>query len=231
MKLSIFAIVFHEGTQESALRIAEIAEEIYGPVTKLYDYRPEKKITFIVKDVDDYSNGGAYFLDDKIEIWTEHLDFDLRGTHNWLKDVITHEFIHMIHIQKSLSSSKTVPFAILQWVGYETERRKDVVRGFPNRLANLPIFFFNIPPWLAEGVAQFHLDGSRFDYRDAQREMILRDRFLNNNTLTLSEMSLFGKSSIGNESVYNQGFSLVQFIVERYGEDVFKKNSEKQCYC
>jgi hypothetical protein len=218
-----FAIVFHEGTKQSAIRVANIAEEIYTPITTLFAYEPDDKITFIMKDIDDYSNGGAYFLDDKIEIWTEHLDFDLRGTHEWLKDVVTHEFIHMIHIQKSLSSSKSLPFAILQWIGYEDERRKDVVRGFPNRLASLPLFFFNVPPWLAEGVAQHQLDGHRSDYRDAQREMILRDRFANNNVLSLAQMDIFGKSTVGNESVYNQGFSLVQFIVNRFGEDVLGK--------
>jgi Tol biopolymer transport system component len=220
-----FAYVFHEGTKRSAFRVAEIAESIYEPITTLYKYTPEKKITFIIKDVDDYSNGGAYFLDDKIEIWTEHLDFDLRGTHDWLKDVVTHEFIHMIHIQKSFTSTKTIPFAILQWVGYENERRKDVVRGFPNRLANVPLFFFNVPPWLAEGVAQHQLNSKRYDYRDAQREMILRDRFVSKNVLSLEEMNIFGKSSVGNESVYNQGFSLVQFIIKRFGEDILAEIS------
>lgn len=220
-----FNIVFHEGTRRSAIRVAEIAESVYAPITRVFDFEPEKRITFIVKDVDDYSNGAAYFLDDKIEIWTEHLDFDLRGTHEWLSDVVTHEFIHMIHIQKSFSGSRRVPFALLQWVGYEAERRKDVVRGFPNRLANLPLFFFNVPPWLAEGVAQHQVDGTRYDHRDAQREMILRDRFLTDNVLSLEEMGIFGKSSIGNESVYNQGFSLVQFIVDRFGEDVLEKIS------
>jgi hypothetical protein len=221
-----FIVVFHDGTKNSAIRAAEIAESVYDEITAVYDYRPENKFYLIMKDIDDYSNGAAYFLDDKMEIYTEHLDYDLRGTHQWLKDVITHEFIHMIHIQKSLTSPKNVPFGTLQWIGYEKERRKDVVRGFPNRIVGLPILFFRIPPWLAEGVAQYQTEQRRYDYRDTQREMILRDRFLNDNILSLEELSIFGKSSIGNESVYNQGFSLVDYIVDEYGQESLEKISQ-----
>ena len=224
-KTTHFDIVFHEGTERSAKRLAEIAEEIYLPVTKAYDYEPAKRITWIVKDVDDYSNGGAYFLDHKIEIWTEHLDYDLRGTHDWLRNVVTHEFIHMIHIQKSFSSSLNVPFALLQWIGYERERRKDVVRGFPNTLFNYPQLFFKVPAWLAEGVAQHQIKGARYDFRDTHREMVLRDRFFTDNVLSLDEMSVFGKTTIGNESSYNQGFSLVNYIIRRFGEDALRKIS------
>lgn len=226
-KTEHFDIVFHEGTERSAKHLAEIAEEIYLPVTKTYNYQPKKRITWVVKDIDDYSNGGAYFLDHKIEIWTEHLDYDLRGTHDWLRNVVTHEFIHMIHIQKSFTSSLTIPFALLQWIGYEKERRKDVVRGFPNVLFNYPQLLFRVPAWLAEGVAQHQVKKMRHDYRDSHREMVLRDRFLNNNVLSLEEMSTFGKTTIGNESSYNQGYSLVNYIVNRFGESVLEKISDE----
>ncbi|MCK7524862.1 MAG: hypothetical protein MZV64_48280 [Ignavibacteriales bacterium] len=52
------------------------------------------KFTYVIKDIDDYSNGATYFFDNKIEIWTSALDFDLRGAHNWLRNVISHEFTH-----------------------------------------------------------------------------------------------------------------------------------------
>ena len=64
-----FIIHFHQGTQRTANILGIIAEEIYGPVTTLYKYEPSDKIHFIIKDTDDYSNGGAYFFDNKIEIW------------------------------------------------------------------------------------------------------------------------------------------------------------------
>ena len=104
-----FTFHFHQGTKRTAFAAAKIAEDIYLPVTTLYNYQPSDKIHFIIKDTDDYSNGAAYFFDDKVEIWSQNLDYIMRGTKNWLRDVVTHEFIHMIQIQKSIKTSKTVP--------------------------------------------------------------------------------------------------------------------------
>ena len=69
-----FTIHFHNGTKNTALIVAKIAEEIYQPVTDLYHYKPTGKIHFIIRDTDDYSNGGAYFFDNKVEIWASNLD-------------------------------------------------------------------------------------------------------------------------------------------------------------
>ena len=99
-----YFVHFHQGTQRTAELVGKIAEDIYIPVTKLYDYEPSGKIHFIIKDTDDYSNGAAYFFDNKIEIWAQNLDYIMRGTKNWLRDVVTHEFVHMISIQKSINS-------------------------------------------------------------------------------------------------------------------------------
>jgi hypothetical protein len=52
--------------------------------------------------------------------------------------------------------------------------------------------------------------------------MILRDRSINNNLLSFDEMNTFGKKGIGNESAYNQGYSLTKYIVANYGENVLK---------
>ena len=65
--------------------------------------------------------------------------------------------------------------------------------------------------------------GANYDYWDSIRDMILRDRVLNNNLLSFDEMNTFGKKGIGNESIYNQGFSLVKYIVREYGENSIKK--------
>src|ERR1043166_4555758 len=73
-----FFVHYHTGTERTAKVVAKVAEEIYGPVTTLYDHEPDQKVSFIIKDYDDYSNGAAYFYDNKVEIWASSLDFDLR---------------------------------------------------------------------------------------------------------------------------------------------------------
>jgi Tol biopolymer transport system component len=39
-------------------------------------------------------------------------------------------------------------------------------------------------------------------------------------------MGVFGKTSLGNESVYNAGFALTRYISQKYGEDKLRKISE-----
>ena len=170
-----FYVHFHQGTQRTAELVGKIAEDIYVPVTKLYDYQPEGKIHFIIKDTDDYSNGAAYFFDNKIEIWAQNLDYIMRGTKNWLRDVVTHEFIHMIQIQKSIKTSTTVPYGFFQYFNYEPERRKDVVRGFPNTIVSYPISSISIPVWFAEGVAHPNFRNFLFElYNSYSNNLVIR---------------------------------------------------------
>jgi len=218
-----FVVHFHQGTYRTANIIGKVVEDIYDPITNLYNYKPKDKVHFIVKDTDDYSNGGAFFFDNKIEIWAENLDYIMRGTRNWLRDVVTHEFVHMIQIGSSIKFSQTFPYGFFQVFGYESEKRKDVVRGFPNTVVSYPISSINIPVWFAEGVAQHQADDARYDYRDPNREMIIRDRILYGKMLTFEDMGVFGKTSLGNESAYNLGFSFVNYMCSVYGEDVLKK--------
>lgn len=215
-----FRVHYHQGAGRTANQVAKIAEDIYPSITGLYDYRPDFKFDFVIKDTDDYANGAAYFFDTKIEIWAENLDYVLRGTHHWLLDVVTHEFTHMISLQTALKFSRKVPAGWFQFFGYEDERRPDVVRGFPDVLISYPISGVTIPAWFAEGTAQFQTADRRFDYRDSHREMILRDRVVTGNLLDLNAMGTFGKNSIGNESAYNQGFDFVRFLAREYGDTV-----------
>ncbi|MEJ2105501.1 MAG: hypothetical protein P8X47_13145 [Ignavibacteriaceae bacterium] len=108
---------FHKGADRTAKVVAKIADEVWGPITSLYQYEPST-VHFVIKDLDDYSNGATYFFDNKIEIWTSALDFDLRGTHNWLRNVISHEFTHMVQIQAAMKLSRSVPAIFLQLLNY-----------------------------------------------------------------------------------------------------------------
>ncbi|HTK81379.1 MAG TPA: DPP IV N-terminal domain-containing protein [Bacteroidota bacterium] len=221
-----FFVHYHLGTERTARIVAKIAEEIYEPVTTLYNHKPDGKVSFVIKDYDDYSNGAAYFLDNKIEIWASSLDFDLRGTHNWLRNVITHEFTHVVQIQTSLKFGRRVPAIYFQWFQYENERRPDVLYGFPNAIVSYPISGFTVPSWFAEGVAQYNRKELGYDKWDAHRDMILRMYSLDNNMLTWNEMSVFGKTSLGNESSYNAGFAFVRYIGQRYGDDKLREISK-----
>ena len=217
-----FKIHYHDGTEVSAREAATVAEMIFPKITDFYDFIPETKTDIILKDTDDYSNGAAYYYDNKIVIWASPVNFELRGRHRWLQNVITHEYAHIVSLQKSMKMGNKIPGAYFQFMGYEKEKRKDVLYGFPNSLVSYPIPGTVVPPWLAEGIAQYMYDGADWDHWDTHRDMILRDRAINKNLLSFNEMNTFGKKGIGNESTYNSGFALSRYIVFKYGSDIIK---------
>ncbi|HTY01478.1 MAG TPA: biopolymer transporter Tol [Bacteroidota bacterium] len=220
-----FYVLFHDGEERTARVIAKVAEDIYEPVTSLYRHEPDGKVTFVVRDYDDISNGAAYFFDNKIEIFAPSMDFELRGTHDWLRNVVTHEFTHVVQIQTSMKFGRRVPAIYLQWLGYEAERRPDVLYGYPNVIASYPLSGFVVPAWFAEGVAQYNRTDLRYDFWDTHRDMILRSYALDGNMLTWEQMGVFGKTSLGNESAYNAGFAFVGYIARTYGEDKLREIS------
>lgn len=186
-----FYIHYHKGTERTAKITAKIAEEIYGPITTLYNYRPEEKTSWIINDESDISNGATDYYGNRIEIAAVALDFDLRGTHNWLRNVITHEYIHIIQVQASMKFSTKFPSIYLQFLNYEKERRPDVLYGYPNTIISYPISGVGVPAWFAEGTSQYQRQQLGYDNWDAHRDMILRMRVLGNNMLSWEDMGQF----------------------------------------
>ncbi len=217
-----FKIHFHKETEMTAREASTVAETIYLPITKFYDYEPKEKTHIILIDPDDYSNGAAYYYDNKIKIWAMPLDFELRGSHRWLQNVITHEFAHIVSLQKSMKAGNKIPGAYFQLMSYEDEKRPDVLYGYPNTLISYPIPGTCVPPWLAEGIAQYMYENADWDNWDSHREMILRDRVVYDKMLTFNEINTFGKKGIGNESIYNAGFAFATYIINEFGPESIK---------
>lgn len=224
-----FQVIFHigpdsTGAERTAREVARMAEEIYGPVTELYGHEPDSRVSIIIKDFEDYSNGAAYFFDNKIEIWAPALDSRLRGDHDWLQNVITHEFTHIVQVQASMAMSRHVPLAYLQVLDYESVRRPDVLSGYLNVIASYPLSSLNNPAWFAEGTAQYQRQFLAYDRWDSHRDMMLRTRVLAHRALTLSEMGgFYSKSSLMREAVYNHGYAFTRYLAGTYGEDVLSR--------
>lgn len=216
-----FLVHYQKGSSKSAQLASKYAEEIYEPITSLYNHQPRKKVSIVLRDREDFSNGAAFFFDDKIEIWIPALDTPLRGTHYWLQNVITHEFTHIVQLGASMRRSQSYPAIYLQWLSYEDVRRPDVLYGFPKGVITMPFATVSVPAWFVEGSAQYQRSGFQFDYWDTHRDMILRTRILDDSYLDFVEMGTFtSKTSIERETVYNQGFSFTIYLVDRFGEQV-----------
>jgi hypothetical protein len=218
-----FFVHFHNGTARTAALVAKIGEEIYTPITTLYGYEPDTKIHFIIKDFEDYANGAAFYYDNKIEFWAPAvLDFPFRGTHSWLRNTITHEFSHMISLGAARKFPRTLQAVYFQWLGYEKEKRKDVIHGYPNVLVSVPYPGTIVPMWFAEGIAQYQRSGLDYEIWDTHRDMLLRTAVLAGHTHSLQDMGYFGKNSLGNERVYNQGYGFTRYLAARGGESAVR---------
>ncbi|MEN9840159.1 MAG: hypothetical protein RL177_1638 [Bacteroidota bacterium] len=213
-----FLVHFQEGNVRPAQVISKIAEEIYPDVVDLYNHKPDSKVSIVLNDRLDYANGAAYFFDNKIEIWLPALDTPLRGTHNWLRTVVTHEFVHIVQIQVAAKQNRRWPATYLQWLSYEDVRRPDVLYGYPNGVVTFPIANLSMPAWLAEGTAQYDREHLHYDYWDAHRDMILRTRILQGTQLSLEQMGTFSsKTSLERETTYNQGFAFTHWLASPIG--------------
>ncbi|NQT27805.1 PD40 domain-containing protein [candidate division KSB1 bacterium] len=214
-----FYVHFHQNESRTASLVAKIAEDIYHPLSELYQYEPDTQIHFVIRDHEDNANGAAFYYDNKVEIWAPPADFLLRGDHNWLRNVVTHELSHMLSLGAARKMPRQLPAVYFQWLDYEDEKRPDVLHGYPNTLMSMPLAGTIMPMWLAEGMAQFQRAGFEYDTWDTHRDMLLRTAVLEDDLLSITEMGIFGKNSVGNERVYNQGYALSLYIAQQFGEE------------
>ncbi|MBK9405734.1 MAG: hypothetical protein IPN57_14650 [Ignavibacteria bacterium] len=188
-----------------------------------------KKVSFIINDVSDIANGATDYYGNRIEIFATALDYDLRGTHNWLRNVITHEFTHAVQIQAAMKySRKNACCLSSQWLGYENEVRPDVLYGYPNAIVSYPLSGVGVPAWFAEGTSQYQRQQLSYEQWDSHRDMILRSYIEDGNMLSWGEMGQFSSiTSLKAESIYNLGYALTRYIAQKYGEDKLRLITEK----
>jgi hypothetical protein len=219
IKTEHFEVHYHQGAEWTARQVAEVAEEVHGPICELYQYEPDLPVHFIIKDTDDYANGAAFFFDNKVEIWATNLEFGYRGTSQWIRNVVTHEYTHIVSIQAAMKLGRRWPALYFQLITFEKEKRPDVLQGYPKDIVTYPLSSIVFPPWFAEGVSQYQTVGIKYDCWDSHRDMILRCAVLEDKMLSYDEMGFFGKSSMGSEQVYDHGFGLVNYIASQYGAE------------
>ena len=107
--------------------------------------------------------------------------------------MIAHELTHIIALQTARKASRRVPGLLSTTCAIRAEgKRDDILDGYPNILAAYAIPATIIPPWFAEGTAQYMAPGARYDRWDSHRDMILRQATRHNTLLTRHEMGVFG---------------------------------------
>ena len=201
-----FTVSYTDSTAKYAEAAITCAENTLDVLGSSFGYIPGEKISIVLKDDLDYSNGGAAALIPHIEIYCRFVPFQYRLQREWIQNVISHELSHIYSLKK---------FApVLLWdTGLEV-RSSDWNSSLG---VSLPVIGMpDLPRWFVEGIAQIGSWQYKADYRDPYREMVLRDSFINNKLLSLEEMSRFEGNSRDYELVYNQGFDFILFLTEKY---------------
>jgi len=204
-----FVLHFYDKTEPALYAAWKIAEEAYGVLGGLYGHRDESLIHIALADYDDYSNGFANWTNGSIMVWIPDARYDLRSSNTWLRNVIVHELAHIMSMEKR-SKMQLIDWTVaLQY----TSPNINLMYGEPFAFTS----FF--PQWFAEGTAQAGTEHLGADCWDSRRDMLLRCAILGNTVLSLDEMGHFTHDIIGNEMVYNQGYSLVKYLEAILGKE------------
>ena len=206
-----FIVYFHQGAQPIAMRLAPIAEETWRALAKPLGVTPPPMTHVVLADQTELANGYATPLPrDEIVIytaWPGGADM-LGATDDYLRVVFTHEFTHIVHLDRSKGYAR----------GIRTVFGRSLF-AFPNAF---------LPQWQIEGLAVFEesavTGGGRLhagDFRaivgEAARERSLEPLDRINGGLT---------DWPGGGGAYAYGLGFHQYLANRFGDDSFGKLAE-----
>jgi len=191
-----FKIYHYPECKELLPVISEILEDTFNNTTRFYEYRPSKKIPFFIYrnhnefeqtnivDVGEGTGGVTEAFKNRFIVYND-------GSVKWLKNVIPHEFTHVIQ------------FTVL----YEESAFLKALR-----LAR-GIF---IPLWMMEGMAEYNTA----DIDATTREMVIKDMISNKNVISLKNLSTFNHLKPHQITpAYKLSETAYRFLVDEYGPD------------
>jgi Tol biopolymer transport system component len=217
-----YVVVFDDGNEFYANEVIKVAEEIWSDLASAYNiYNKYKKIYIYIVDPGDYANGLAMANKNCVNIYTTNLNMGIRGTSNWIRNVVTHELAHVFSIKAALKNTLVGNFSFQ----YNTRFQNpdwNVETGYSNFLA---------PDWWVEGMAQYEAFRNRNDFWDTHRDMFLRMAVLENDLLNYVEMGTYGnRNGFYEEMVYNQGYALVLYLDSMYGANNVHQTAKSKSY-
>lgn len=195
-----FRVHFESRHREQAERVAELAEGIHPRVTRWLDWMPRSKTEVVLADFMDQANGFATPLPyNTIYLFLSSPDEgELLQNNEWLKLVFTHEYTHIVHLDKAAGT----PLALRSVFG------------------RFPFLFPNVwqPTWLIEGLAVY-AESSPAEklgrLRNSPFEALMRIE-AEKGFLSLREINADGRGLPRNRA-YLYGAYFHDFLTERYG--------------
>ena len=208
-----FRVHFMPGSEGTARRVAETCEEVFPTLAAAYNYYDDfRTIHVLVLDTSDQlGNGWADYYSNTMAIWATNLDMELRGTHDWIKNVVTHELNHIITLNMA-RKKWPFQFALLSVSRFDSN---------PDISFQFPLYHMNVPRGWSEGIAQYGAYKFGYDRWDSHRDMLLRMAVLEDDLLSWEEMGSVSARTgkYYGELIYNQGYAMLLYIEDQYGAD------------
>lgn len=203
-----FEIHFHDGEESLAQEVASISESVHTKLTKKFNWTPDERTQVILTDRFDYANGSATPMprNEMRLLVSSPIGNSVISDHdNWLELLITHEYTHILHLDKSSGLPKGL--------------RKIIGRNlflFPNVLQ---------PPWFIEGLATYEETDKARSIGRGQGTLfrgLMRQEVING-IKPLHQVNQPLTSWPLNTVRYLYGVYFYQFIAERYGAEKITK--------
>jgi Tol biopolymer transport system component len=197
-----FEIHFHDGEASLAQQVGSIAEQVHAKLTQKFHWTPQARTQVVLTDRFDYANGSATPMPRNtmnLLVSPPTGNSVISDHDNWLELLITHEYTHIIHLDKAS--------------GLPAGLRKIIGRNlflFPNLLQ---------PPWLIEGLATYEETdktrgigrGQGTLFRGLMRQEVV------NGIKPISQVNQPLVSWPMNTARYLYGVYFYQFLAERSG--------------
>ena len=198
-----FKIHYHEGLEAIARDTLSLAEQVHRRLTKKFDWQPAGKTHVVLTDEYDLSNGMATpYPYNWMTLFVAPPDdlASLEDHAGWLETVFTHEYVHVLHLDKA--------------TGFPATLRQVFGRHF--------LLFPNLfqPRWLIEGLATY-------EETDTQRgigrgQSALYDGMMRTEVMhgikPLRQVNQPLASWPSGTTAYLYGVYFYEFLSEAYGE-------------
>ena len=205
-----FDIHFHQGEEQQARRLAELAEEISSRLEKRLG-RPVGRINVVLVNQSDLPNGWATPVPfNLIEITAAGPGGEslIGNTSDWLALVFTHEYTHIQHLDRSRG-----------WIG-----------GLRHVFGRMPLLFPNLytPAWQIEGIATYQEStAGRGRLNAGDFRMIVERAARHSEFLPLDRTNGGLIDWPSGNAQYAYGGLFHEFLVEKHGEDSLERLADR----
>ena len=108
-----FRILFPEGFDTQAQRVANTLETVRGPESRTMGTEP-RKISVILQNKTSFSNGFVTMAPRRSEFFTmPSQNYNFVGTNDWLDGLAVHEFRHIAQFQRSITGFNKLLYVAL----------------------------------------------------------------------------------------------------------------------